>query len=173
MARLRAKYAGRLRIGLGIEVCYQPAQIREVLDYLDSVKFDFVLLSVHWWDGTAVHMREHWSGLDWRRATKGYLEQVLSAMQFCLEAKERGERPFDVLGHLDLVKRYTQRFFGAHDIQAHGDLIDEIWRTALAAEVYPEINTSSWRTDLREPMPGRVGDRAVRGVGGTDDESGQ
>ena len=56
IARLREKYAGRLRIGLGIEICYQPDQMSEVMAYLESERFDFVLLSVHWCDGRAIYV---------------------------------------------------------------------------------------------------------------------
>jgi histidinol-phosphatase (PHP family) len=166
IARLREKFAGRLRIGMGIEVCYQPEQMARTFDALESRKFDFVLLSVHWWDGRALHVREHWDGVDWRQATRGYLEAVLSAMRFCLELKEKGRRPFDVLGHMDLVKRYTNRYFGLYDVRQHVDVVDEIWRTALAAGVLPEINTSSWRTELAEPMPADWAIRRYAELGG-------
>lgn len=60
---------------------------------------------------------------------------------------------FDVLGHLDLAKRYTQRFLGGHDVRGHADLVDAILRACLDADLVPEVNLSSLRQSLDEPMP--------------------
>ncbi len=151
--RLRDSYAERLRIGMGIEVCYQPEQMGFVLDFLEKHSFDLVMLSVHWFGGRALHIREHWSGLDARRGTRLYLRAVLDAVRFCLQRGRRGERPFDVLGHLDLVKRYTMRYFSTFEIHAHADLIDEILAACVEADLLVEINTSTARSDVGETCP--------------------
>jgi histidinol-phosphatase (PHP family) len=150
---LRAQYAGRMFIGHGIEVCYQPEQMDKILGFLDSHRFDLVLLSVHWFKGKALHEREHWAGLDALKGTREYLETVLDAARFVLDLKQRGLKPFDVLGHLDLVKRYTQRYFDTFDIHPSGDLVDEILRTCLEADLVPEVNLSTLRQSLPEPCP--------------------
>ena len=153
IASLRAQYGHRLFIGHGVEVCYQPAEMSWVLPFLDAHPFDLVILSVHWFAGRALHLREHWTGLDTATATRAYLESVLEAARFALHLKHQGRKPFDVLGHLDLVKRYTQRYFGTFEVRSHGDLVDEILRTCLEAELIPELNLSSLRQSLPEPMP--------------------
>ena len=150
---LREEFSDRVKIGFGIEVCYQPDLMAEILDYLEKHDFDFVLLSVHWCANKPIHIKGKWTGWDYREVTRTYLETVLEALQFCLKLKEAGERPFDVLGHMDLVKRYTQRYWRAFDIREYNDLIGEIWRTAIAAEILPEINTSTLRDSVGEPMP--------------------
>jgi histidinol-phosphatase (PHP family) len=148
---LREEFAGRLEVGLGIEVCYQPLVMSEILDYLESHEFDLVLLSIHWCDNKPVHVKDNWT--DCQEVTRLYMEAVLEALQFCLELKERGERPFDVLSHIDMVKRYSQRYWNTFDVRRHGDLMDEVLRTAIAADVPPEINTSTMRDGVGEPMP--------------------
>jgi histidinol-phosphatase (PHP family) len=153
LAALRDQYGERLFIGHGIEICYQPTEFDWVLPYLDTHRFDVVLLSVHWFNGRALHLREHWTGLDTASATRAYLETVLQAVRFVLDLKRQGRKPFDVLGHLDLVKRYTQRFFGTFDIRPHRELIDEILRVSLEADLVPELNLSGLRQSLPEPMP--------------------
>lgn len=150
---LRARYGDRIFIGHGIEICYQPELMDQILAYLEPRRFDLVLLSVHWFSGKALHVREHWTGLDMVTGTRQYLEAVLEAARFVLALKRRGLKPFDVLGHLDLVKRYTQRYFQAFDIRPHGDLVDEILRTCIEADLVPEVNVSSLRQSLPEPMP--------------------
>jgi histidinol-phosphatase (PHP family) len=153
VAELREQYGDRIFIGHGIEICYQPAKMPAVLDFLRKKNFDLVLLSVHWFDGRALHEKDHWAGLDTSGATRLYLQTVLEAVHFTNELKKKGEKPFDVLGHLDLVKRYTQRYFENYDIRAHAELVGEILQACLDADLIPEVNLSSRRQSLPEPMP--------------------
>jgi histidinol-phosphatase (PHP family) len=153
--RLRDAYGTRLFIGKGIEVCYQPDRMDFILDFLARHRFDMVILSVHYFKGNAVHVRERWAGITPEEGTRQYLENVLQAARFCERLRQNQGRVFDVLGHLDLAKRYTQRFFGSWDVATHGDLIDEILQVCLAADLVPEINTSSLRQNLDETLPGQ------------------
>lgn len=153
VASLRQEFGDRIFIGHGIEICYQPEQMDRILPYLASREFDLVLLSVHWFGGRALHVRKHWDGLDAAGATRGYLEAVLHAVRFMRELSEQGSRPFDVLGHLDLVKRYTQRYFQAFDIRSFAGLVDEILRTCIETGIIPEVNLSTLRQSLPEPTP--------------------
>lgn len=153
IAGLRDEFGERIFIGHGIEVCYQPEQMEWVLPFVESHRFDVVLLSVHWFGGRALHLREHWEGLDPAGGTRAYLEEVLKAVRFVLDLKRQGRKPFDILGHLDLVKRYTVRFYNTFEIRSHREIIDEILRTCLEADLVPEVNLSSLRQSLPEPMP--------------------
>jgi len=153
IADLRERFGDRIFIGNGIEICYQPEQMDWILSYLEVHKFDVVLLSVHWFGGRALHVRDHWSGLEVNSATGAYLESVLKAARFAGELNRQGRRPFDILGHLDLVKRYTQRYFGTFEVRSHRDLVDEILGTCIDAELVPEVNLSTLRQSLPEPTP--------------------
>ncbi len=150
---LRTDYGDRIFIGHGIEICYQPAQEAQILEHLSTHAFDLVLLSVHWFDGRALHERDHWEGLTPEVATRRYLEAVLEAVGYVRQLKARGQDHFDILGHLDLVKRYTQRYFGTYDIASQADLVDAILRACLETDLIPEVNLSSLFQSLPEPMP--------------------
>lgn len=163
---LRERYGDRIFIGHGIEVCYQPARMDLILDYLAGREFDVVLLSVHWFDGRALHHREHWGGLDVRTATQRYLDAVLDAAQFAGTLVRDGRRTFDVLGHIDLVKRYTKRWFDAFDVAPFADRIDEILRACLASDIIPEINMSGLRQEVGESFPAEEVVRRYAALGG-------
>ena len=159
---LRTRFGDRIFIGKGIEVCYQPERMGFIQDFLAAHRFDVVLLSVHYFGpppARPVHVREHWQNLDPETGTRLYLEHVLEAATFCAKLHGRAGRVFDVLGHLDMVKRYTQRFLGLNMVSLFPDLTDEILRACLAADLVPEVNTSSLRQGLEETMPG---DNVVR-----------
>ena len=155
IAGLREEFADRIEVGFGIEVCYQPGEMPGILDYLATHEFDLVLLSIHWCGAHRLHIRKDWTGLDHREMGRAYFQTVLEAARLCLKLQEAGERPFDVLGHMDLAKRYARRYWNAFDIREHADVIDEIWRTTLAADIIPEINTSTLRDSVGEAMPDR------------------
>lgn len=151
---LRARFGDTIFIGKGIEVCFQPDRMDFILDFLDGHSFDLVMLSVHYFGAEPLHDRDRWNGIDVAEGTRRYLATVLEAVQFVRRLHQRSGRVFDVLGHLDLAKRYTQRFKGSYDVSTSQALIDDILRTCLEAELTPEINTSSLRQGLDEPMPG-------------------
>jgi histidinol-phosphatase (PHP family) len=151
--KLRAEYGNRIHIGHGIEVCYQPEQMGRILPFVESHRFDVVILSVHWAAGRAMHLSEQWGEWDIAAATQAYLETVVEAVRFVGELARTGRRPFDVLGHLDMVKRYTQRFRGGFDVRQHGELVDQILQGCLQCGLTPEVNTSTLRQGLTETMP--------------------
>lgn len=155
VAALRERYGRQIFIGHGIEVCHQPAQLESIREELTTHAYDLVLLSVHWFEGRALHERDHWQGLDLADATRRYFQAVLEATQHVALLNRRGERLFDVLGHLDLVRRYTQRYFGEHAVESCADLIDRILEEVLDAQLVLEVNFSSLRQALDEPMPAR------------------
>jgi len=151
---LRDRFGQTVFVGQGIEICYQPDRMDFILDFLESCEFDLVILSAHYFGAEAVHRRTNWAGIDAVEGTRRYLETVLDAVRFCERLHNDRGRVFDVLGHLDVVKRYTQRFLGVSVVARFGDLLDEILATCLRADVIPEVNTSTLRQDLDEPMPG-------------------
>ncbi len=166
ISRLREEFSGAIFIGKGIEICYQPERMDFVLNFLDKHQFDLVMLSVHYFCGVPVHQRDRWEGVDAPTGTRRYLENVLSAARFCEELHRRRGRVFDVLGHLDMVKRYTQRFLGSYDVSPHEELIDHILSACLEAELTPEINTSSLRQGLDETMPNADAIKRYAALGG-------
>ncbi len=163
---LRAEYGNRVFIGRGIEVCYQPAMMDEILRHVEMHALDVVMLSVHFFEGRALHERDQWEGVEPARATRKYLEGVLDAARLALDLKRRGRRPFDVLGHLDLVKRYTQRYFGTYDVRACREIVEEILRTCVEADLVVELNTSTLRQGLPEPSPAEWAVRRYAELGG-------
>ncbi len=152
--KLRERFGGRIFIGKGIEVCFQPDRMLFIRDFLDEHEFDLVMLSVHYFGDHPVYEKSAWSELETAAGIRRYFENVLEAARCCEKLSRSGSRVFDVLGHIDFVKRYTQRFFGTHDVSPSADVIDEILATCVSADLIPEVNTSTLRQGLGESMPG-------------------
>lgn len=164
---LRARFGSSIFIGKGVEICFQPERMDFVLDFLAHHEFDLVILSVHYLGQSAVHRRSSWVGVGVEEGTRSYLQTVLEAVRFCEHLHQSAPRVFDVLGHLDLVKRYTHRFFEQNIVAAYAELLDEILDACLAADMVPEINTSTLRQGLDEPMPGSSTLERYAELGGT------
>ena len=153
IARVRDEFAEKIFIGLGIEVCFQPRQMDFILNFLEKHKFDLVLVSLHYFSGAPVHVKENWQGFDAAKGTRQYLEDLLEAVRFIEKLHQTHGRVFDVLSHFDVVKRYSLRYRGSYDVAPFAGLIDEILAVCVAADLAPEINTSSLRQGLGETMP--------------------
>ncbi|MCK4872980.1 MAG: histidinol-phosphatase HisJ family protein [Phycisphaerales bacterium] len=151
---LRAEFADRIAVGKGIEICYQPARWGLVLDFLADHRFDMVMLSVHWTPTGPIHEPAWWDQfVSIRRACNAYFRTVLDAVDAAVRLREQGVRVFDVLGHMDLVKRYAHLFRGAESIPLDIGLIEEICVRCVAADLVPEVNTSTIRQHGLGPMP--------------------
>ena len=167
IAALRGEFGRDIMIGKGIEVCHQPDRTDRILGFLAGRDFDVVLLSVHWVGDWPIYHRRDWEGKTSAQVSGAYLGAVLGAAEMCVRLKRRGGNSFNILGHLDLVRRYTHRFLQSDEPLGHEDLVDEILCCCLAADLVPEINTSSLRGGLTEPMPGESLVRRYAELGGT------
>ena len=151
---LAGRFGGSLFIGKGIEIDYQPATLPQIVDFLEGHRFDLVLLGVHYARGEPVFDPRVWETNDPGTVTRRYLQTVLEAVEACAKLK-RGRAPaFDVLAHLDFVKRYSLQFTDSDHIEENRELLDEILYGCLNAGLTLELNTSNLRKGHSEGMPG-------------------
>jgi histidinol-phosphatase (PHP family) len=87
LAILQEEFGGRIEIGRGIEVCYQPDLMDRILAFLDTGRFDAVLLSVHWLRDGAIHHRERWAGHTAAEMHRAYSGRVLEPVQTCVRLR--------------------------------------------------------------------------------------
>jgi histidinol-phosphatase (PHP family) len=154
--RCRTHFGDRLTIRAGVEMGEPHIFVQQLEDVLAAGEFDFVIGSAHY----AVGMQTGWKPAFFeqplRQGYEAYFQQVV-------RLAEGGD--FDVLGHIDLIKRDAFKFGKPYDgPEPYADLI----RTALRAVVERgkgiEINTS--RKGLSEPCPSLEILRWYRELGG-------
>ncbi|NOT01855.1 MAG: histidinol-phosphatase HisJ family protein [Phycisphaerales bacterium] len=167
ISRLRDQFSDRIRVGKGIEVDYQKSHMPAIVEFIDCHAFDVVLLSVHWCYELPIHVRGSWDGADPAAVTRRYFYAVRDALEHVRELHAGRPRVFDALSHLDFVKRYSLRFTGTQHVAGQSDLIDDILRHCLAADVVPEVNTSTLRQGVGEAMPGPATVQRYAALGGT------
>ncbi|MBI5240343.1 MAG: histidinol-phosphatase HisJ family protein [Elusimicrobia bacterium] len=141
-AEVRGAAAG-IPVRLGIEADYFPDTVEQTRGLLSRHPFDFVIGSVHFADGFLFdESRQRWAELTpdecaakWRL----YWERVAGLAR---------SRAFDVMGHLDLPKKFGFWMRGAGLGPALAAL-DALAEAGMALE----LNTSGWHQPCREPYP--------------------
>jgi len=154
-----------LRLRRGIEITYQGCREDEIRAWLAAPAWDLVVASVHLLDvaggwtivSEARTSAAYFAARTRREAYLPYFEELLRAVRSGLG---------DVLGHLDLVKRYGVAHYGPFDPNAFRDEIGAVLQTAVESGVGLEINTSGLRQSPGEPYPSLPVLRWYRELGG-------
>ena len=149
----------------GVEVTYQARLEGELRTWLAGHAWDYVVASVHlmdYPDGWAfvsepAALGAYFATHSQRQAYLPYFEEVCRAARSGLG---------DVLGHMDVVKRYGVRQYGPFDPAAFGEEIRAVLRAAIDGGVGLEINTSGLRQSPGEPYPALTVLRWYRELGG-------
>ena len=143
------QYRGQgLEVRLGVEVDYYPGVVDHLPERFHDTEFDLIIGSAHLVNHLAISVKEE----SHEFFSKHNLEQMgnvyFSLIMDCVESGL-----FDILGHLDLYRRYGEEFYGGE--------IRSLWRAHVSDlasgmkrfNVGFEVNTSSLRKGMDEPMP--------------------
>lgn len=164
LAAAQAAVSG-LKLRQGIEITYQAKLEAEIRAWLAERTWDYVVASVHlvdYDDGWAIVSEPRVVGAYFeahtrREAYTPYFEELLRAARSGLG---------DVLGHLDLVKRFGVTCYGPFDPTEFEEEIRAVLHAAVKAGVGLEINTSGLRQPPAETYPGLTVLHWYRQLGG-------
>ena len=144
LARCRELFAGQLLIRAGIEVGDPHRFPDKIASVVRAWPYDFVLGSVHWIaDETpfgVAFFQQHEA--DW--TYRGYFAEMV---------RMADADDFDVVAHIDMVKRQGVGFWGPFDPEPYADVLRETLKKLIARGKGIEINTSGWRNSAKEPCP--------------------
>lgn len=155
------RWAGHgLAIRFGVELTYERAYEADVRDHLRRHTYDFTIGSVHI-GVDSPYRRERVSKFvataTVDEAMEPYFREVLGAARSGL---------FDVLGHLDFVKRRLVPFITPAMLAERLDLYDPILRALIDSGTGLEVNTSGLRQAAAETYPGPAIVARFRELGG-------
>lgn len=139
---LQQKYEGKIRIKKGIELGLQPHLLHRYEQLMNQEDFDFAICSMHTIDKKDLHSGALFKDRTIDEAYEVYYEELL----YCVQ----NFKQFSVLGHLDLVKRYTIDRQSKLDFD---EIITEIFKEIIPAGKGIELNTSGVRYGLPSGMP--------------------
>ncbi len=137
LSQCRDAFKGSLTIRAGIELGEPHVFPREIQDFLDSFPWDYALGSLHWVDGRSVFDDAYFEHMGDDAYVRYFRELA--------ELAEEGN--FDILAHLDVVKRQGVEFLGAYDAHRYETEIRNVLRICADRDLAIEINTSTlWRS---------------------------
>lgn len=155
--RLKEKYAGKIELRLGAEFGAQPHTAASFERDFAALPFDFIILSNHEADDKEYWNGEYQKGKTQLQYNRGHYQSTLDTM--------KKFKNYSVLGHIDSIKRYDD--MGELDDSQVEDIVREILKTAIEDGKGIEVNTSSYRYELKDLTPSSNILRWYRELGGS------
>lgn len=157
--RCRRRYGDRLTIRAGVEIGGGHVHRNQAAELLEAHEFDFVLGSLHWVDGRLHCDERFFAGRTLDEGLRAYFDELA-----CLAA----EADYDVLAHLDTVRRAAYRAFGMKVLEyaPYEDVIQRVLRTLVERGKGLEVNTVTYRRGMGDPSPPLQVLRWYRELGG-------
>ncbi|MDY6875422.1 MAG: histidinol-phosphatase HisJ family protein [Chloroflexota bacterium] len=157
--RCRREYGDRLTIRAGVEIGEGHVYQDQVRALLRGYDFDVVLGSLHWVDGRLHCDGRYFAGRTLDEGLRAYFEEL---------ARLAAEADYDVLTHLDTVRRAVYRAFGlkALDYGPYEETIRRTLRILIERGKGLEINTVTYRRGMGDPSPPLQVLRWYRELGG-------
>jgi len=148
-------------IRFGVEVTYDSPHEADIREHLARHPYDFVIGSVHAYASSPFHASNvaAWTaGRSLPEIIAPYFDEVLAAIRSGL---------FDVIGHLDFVKRYLVPHVTPAQLAAQPELYEPLLTALIETGTALEINTSGLRQAPGETYPPAAIVDRYRVLGGT------
>lgn len=151
----KVAFKDRLNIRKGLEIG-EPYLFKDSLEEkLRNIKLDFIIGSVH--NLNSLKLRLYIRNKEKKRIYRDYFEEIYRMV--C-------NSDIDIIGHLDLMKRYAYHDFGNYCFYDYREIIESILREAIDRGIGIEINTSGFRNEVKEPYPSFDVIRLYKELGG-------
>ena len=157
LEQAREQFAGRLTLRAGVEIGEPhrfPDRTRELLR---RYPYDVVIGSLHWVGRDLILSNEYFDGRDVEAAYRAYFEELLEMVKVA---------EFDIVGHVDVGKRYGYDVHGYYDVSPYEEELRAIYRVLVERGKGIEINHGSLRREVREAAPNLEALRWYREEGG-------
>jgi histidinol-phosphatase (PHP family) len=141
--RVASQY--EIEVFKGIEVGLQPMSIRKIKNFCSRYRFDSIIASIHFIDGTDPYLKTDYEGKDYKRAyTRTFEIMYQTAVEF---------PDFDILGHFDYVARYAPYKEKDIKFKEFRDYLSPLLRLLAIEGKALEINTKTYMNyDGRTPV---------------------
>jgi len=158
LARLKEKYADKIRILFGVELGLQPEVLRQNAVFSKSHEFDFIIGSSHICHGKDPYYPEFFAGRSEEAALREYFESILENIKKFSN--------FDVYGHLDYAVRYAPGKDADYCYEKYRDILDAILELLLDKGKGIELNTGGLENGMRDMHPCKGVLKRYRELGG-------
>lgn len=143
LTRCQNEFSDILTIRAGIELSEPHQYPKTIEELLDQYPWDYALGALHWVGKELIFEEDYFN-----RSEKEAYEDYFSEM---LRMVETGK--FDVLAHMDIVKRYGFENYGPFNPEQTEGKVRSILRTLANRNIALEVNTASLRRSIQETSP--------------------
>lgn len=146
--QLKEKYRGQIDLRVGLEGDYIEGWERQIEEIVKAYPWDYVIGSVHFlgeWDVSDFRQVHNWEGQNVFAVYERYYDAVAKAARTGF---------YDIMGHLDVIKRFGHR----PDAALEAETVDLELHTLTAvkeAGVAMELNASGLSKPVAEMFPSR------------------
>lgn len=131
-----------IKILFGIEADYYEGFEKYIARFLNNYDFDLVIMSIHFlknWPEESWVFNYDFPNRSFEDIYAEYLKTIIKGVKTGL---------FDIVGHLDIIKKPGQLLF-----KLVPDLVSEVLKTVNKNNMVLEINSSGYRKKVNEPYP--------------------
>ncbi len=155
---LKAYSSEGLEIYTGMELGMQPHLCAENEALLKGRSFDFIIGSIHCVNKKDIYYRAFLEGITESEGIRNYFDDMLQ----CIE----GFKNFDILGHLDAVRRYLYNKDDSFSLNLYEELVRNVLSGLVHSNKGIEVNTAGLRYGLSSfhPLPDIL--KLYRSLGG-------
>lgn len=141
----RDAFRGSLTLRAGVEVGEPHLFPTQVERLLDSYPWDYCMGSLHWVGDRRIFDPAYFERPA-EEAYGAYFEELTRMVRVGI---------FDILGHMDIAKRYGYDAYGSYDPATYESQIRRVLREAASRDLAIEVNTATLRRSVQQTTPDR------------------
>lgn len=144
--RINKKY-DEIEILSAIELGIDESEYGRFNDLMDNVHLDMIILSTHKVNGVYLSDERFYSEKHTLEIYEEYYSEILESI--------RRFDNFDVVGHLDLIDMFKERYYIDLEFGKYKKIIADILKEIIKKDKSLEINTSGYHSIVKRPYPKR------------------
>ncbi len=137
---VKEKFSDRINIRFGVEIDYFPEYESQIQDLINQIPFDYVIGSIHFIDDWNFDMDKSLYGK--------WSNDVLYEKYFTLVQKAAQSGLFDIIGHIDIIKK-----FRVYPETNQDQLFEDTLKIIKANNLVVELNTGGLDRPCAEFTP--------------------
>lgn len=145
LEKVKTKYQDRIKIKTGVEIGLQNWTLDQASSIASDYPFDFIIASVHLVDGIDPYFKKYYDNRDKIKSYTDYYKTVLELLE--------DYDDFNVIGHLDYLRRYSPYEYHPEDHLIGRELIEAIFTMLIDKGKGIEINTAGYKHYSKQPHP--------------------
>ena len=139
------RFQDKLKVKAGLELGLQDWTLQEASRIINAYSWDFVIASVHLVNGEDPYYRYYFNSRDKIKSYTDYYETILMLL--------KDYNDFNVLGHLDYLRRYSPYEYSLEDHLIGKEIIEEILIMLVQKGKGLEVNTAGFKHYSGQPHP--------------------